>query len=182
MIGFKNILIWLGIGAVATTALTFVTPNFGSLGATKHGPFTPRLIDGDTLTDGKTRFRLAGVDACEMGQPARFADFPNPLDCGAYATEFVRRFIGANDVICYDRGQRSYERLVARCYIDTGKTGVSEDIGAFAIRSGWAVPTDHAGFDFGLAYYMLFGEAKLRRNGMWNAEVENPTTWRQGQK
>ncbi len=159
-----------------------MTPNFEAYsGTTQHGPFQAKLIDADTLTDGENRYRLVGVDACEMGQPIEFAGEPNTLNCGYYAMRFVERFIADHQVVCYDQGSRSYGRIVARCfrYTDGTRRSIHDDIGAFVLRSGWAVSTDHAEGLFALRYYYEELMAKTSLRGAWNGTTMTPAEWRQ---
>ncbi|MFV1761493.1 thermonuclease family protein [Phaeobacter sp. A90a-4k] len=172
---FKAVVVCLAI----LGGMLFVTPNIERLsGGKAYGPFVPDVIDGDTLSNGTTRFRLVGVDACEMGQPIRFADHDGELNCGYYARAFVEKFIGNREVICFDQGARSYNRIVARCFVGTGWPTMQTDIGAFAIYSGWAVPTDHGGDLFKLRYLLDYMSAKLARRGAWNGSSALPAVWR----
>ena len=90
----KSFLVVTGGSAIFFGLAVFVTPNFEAYAGTKAiGPFEASLIDGDTLSDGTVRYRLVGVDACEMGQPIDFSEEPETLDCGYYAMKFMEQFI-----------------------------------------------------------------------------------------
>ncbi|SCZ73542.1 Endonuclease YncB, thermonuclease family [Epibacterium ulvae] len=159
--------------------LLFVTPNLERLaGGKAYGPFVPNIIDGDTLGNGTERFRLVGVDACEIGQPIQFPDQDGELNCGYFARAFVKEFIGNQEVVCFDQGVRSYDRIVARCFVDAAWPTMQTDIGAFAIYSGWAVPTEHAGDLFKMRYLMEYMSAQLARRGAWNGSSVLPAVWR----
>lgn len=178
----KSMLLVGGASVIFFGFALFITPNFEAYsGGKKYGPFDVNMIDGDTLSDGIERFRLVGVDACEMGQPIDFAEEAETLDCGFYAKRFVENFIGADKVVCYDQGTRSYDRIVARCFRFSGQStrSIDDDIGAFALRSGWAVSTDHAEglFAFRYFYEELMAKASLR--GTWNGQSMTPDEWRQ---
>lgn len=159
--------------------LLYLAPNVERIsGGKAYGPFVPSIIDGDTLGNGTERFRLVGVDACEMGQPISFLDQEGELNCGYFARAFVEEFIGKQKVVCYDQGARSYERIVARCFVGTSWPTMQTDIGAFAIYSGWAVPTEHAGDLFKVRYLMEYMTAKMSRRGAWNGSSVLPEVWR----
>lgn len=159
--------------------LLFIAPNVEPLaGGQSYGPFVPNIIDGDTLGNGTERFRLVGVDSCEMGQPIKFPDQEGELNCGYFARAFVEEFIGGQKVTCYDQGARSYERIVARCFVGDGWPSMETDIGAFAIYSGWAVPTEHAGALFHARYLMEYMIARAARRGTWNGLSVLPSVWR----
>lgn len=159
--------------------LLFIAPNVEPLaGGQSYGPFVPNIIDGDTLGNGTERFRLVGVDSCEMGQPIQFPDQEGELNCGYFARAFVEEFIGDQEVTCYDQGARSYERIVARCFVGGSWPWMQTDIGAFAIYSGWAVPTEHDGSMFQARYLMEYMIARAARRGTWNGSSVLPSVWR----
>lgn len=162
------------VTCVTLAVFLFVTPDFVT--GNPSNRFIPRIIDGDTLSDGSTTYRLVGVDACELGQPVLLRGDKEPVDCGYYARAFVERFIGDDQVICYDQGPRSYGRIVARCF--SGTVEAPNDIGAFAIRSGWAEPTSHAGLLYGVKYVFEHYAAKAFRRGAQNGTYENSAAWR----
>ena len=175
---WKQTILSGGLVALVILTLILFTPALAPIGAKKYGPFTPRIIDGDTFANGDLVFRIAGVDACEKGQPATFPDLQEPINCGEFASAFVARFISDNEVVCYDQGQRTYGRIVARCFLNNGWPTTKNDIGAFALKAGWAFPTDHATISYALAYQVIYFKARLKRNGFWNGHVEKPEIWR----
>lgn len=177
-IHWRATLLSTGLAGAALFSLVFLTPSLAPFGTQKYGPFVPRIVDGDTISSGEQTFRIAGVDTCEKGQPAKFPGYAEPINCGEYASAFVSRFIGKSEVVCYDLGQRTYGRIVARCFLDEGWPTLRNDIGAFALESGWALPTDHATISYAIAYQFKSFSARLKKNGFWNGEVENPASWR----
>lgn len=178
----KSFLIVGGIGTIFFGFALFVTPNFEAYTDTKeYGPFDATLIDGDTLSDGVNRYRLVGIDACEMGQPINFANEKDTLNCGYYALRFLELFIGDHQVVCYDQGYESYNRIVARCFRYTHKErrSIQDDIGAFALRSGWAISTNHAEGLYAFRYFYEELIAKVSLRGAWNGQTMTPAEWRQ---
>ncbi|WP_120632590.1 thermonuclease family protein [Ruegeria sp. EL01] len=169
----------IGVCLTLMGGLLYLAPNIEHLsGGKAYGPFVPRIIDGDTLVDGDIRFRLVGVDACEMGQPISFPDQEGELNCGYFARAFIEDFIAGQQIVCYDQGGRSYDRIVARCFAGAGWPTMRTDIGGFAIYSGWAVPTKHAGDLFRARYLLEYMLAKLAWRGAWNGSSVHPEVWR----
>lgn len=181
---FKSVILITVASIVFFTGVLCVTPNLEAFAGTPvYGPFTARVIDGDTLSDGVRTYRLVGVDACEMGQPIEFADQADTLDCGFYAKSFVERFIDDEQVVCHDQGTRSYDRIVARCFVAGSSTrrSIKNDIGAFALHSGWAVATDHAKSMCAFRYIYEELAAKATSRGAWNGRTMTPAEWRRSQ-
>ena len=83
---------------------------------------SPGVVDGDTLrcNDG-TRIRLWGIQAPERHEPA-----------GPASTRALARIVTGKTLVCEAKG-RSYERVVARCWI--GRTDVAGEM----VRQGQAV-------------------------------------------
>lgn len=93
----------------------------------------PVVIDGDTVRDGEERYRVANLDAPEVGSHARC---PEERAAGEAARAEVTELIaGARRVIAHPTGRRDrYGRVVAYIEID----GV--DLGARLIDRGLARP------------------------------------------
>jgi micrococcal nuclease len=85
-----------------------------------EGPAT--VQDGDTIYVNHQAIRLFGVDAEELSEPN-----------GIRAKLALRALIGEADVRCVLSGERSYSRLIARCYIGTAELNQS------IIAAGWAL-------------------------------------------
>lgn len=99
----------------------------GDPGAVIAGPAT--VIDGDTLEVAGTRIRIHGIDAPERGQICQRAD-GTPWPCGTRSTEAARSRFGGRTLRCEDLGERSWGRVVARCWQD------GEDVAAVLLRAG----------------------------------------------
>lgn len=82
-----------------------------------------RVHDGDTLSIGFTRYRLAGVDAPELSEPF-----------GRASRDMLISIIAGAPVTCAPTGAKSYDRLVARC-----STRARPDLGAELIARGFAL-------------------------------------------
>ncbi|MEO1090584.1 MAG: thermonuclease family protein [Pseudomonadota bacterium] len=79
-----------------------------------------RVIDGDTLEVAGERIRIEGLHAPELTEPA-----------GEVARAFVEQLVRDETVRCVSDGQRSYRRLVARCFVHG-----SEDVAAALVSAG----------------------------------------------
>ncbi len=64
----------------------------------------PRVIDGDSLSFGKTRIRLQGIDAPETRQTCSRPD-GSLYRCGKFATAVLVTKIGTQKVICKSEGK-----------------------------------------------------------------------------
>ncbi len=85
------------------------------------------IIDGDTIRIGKTKIRLAGIDAPEIDMPY------------GQKSKWAMVAICKGQVITAELdGERSYDRLVGTCYLPDGR-----DIGAEIIKEGLALDLPH---------------------------------------
>lgn len=78
-------------------------------------------IDGDTLRIGGAKVRLLGVAAPERHESG-----------GAEATRFTQRRLGGRELRCELTGEKSYDRLVGRCYLN------GDDVAEMLIAEGLA--------------------------------------------
>ena len=121
-----------------------------------------RAVDGDTLTLGRHRIRLLGMDAPELAQTCRRDGAE--WRCGAAARQRLGEFLRVGPVTCRSGRTDKYGRLLARCETAEG------DPGARLVREGLAVA-------YG-AYEDEEGLAKAERGGLWGAEFDMPQDWR----
>lgn len=94
----------------------------------------PVVIDGDTLRDGRERYRVENLDAPETGARARCAA---EAELGAAArAEAVRLVARARAVEAFPVGRRDrYGRIVARIEIDGVDLG--EHLQAMRLARPW---------------------------------------------
>lgn len=85
------------------------------------------VIDGDTIVIRRTKIRLAGIDAPELDQP-----------WGQKAKWAMVGLCKGQIVTAELTGERSYDRLVATCFLPDGR-----DIGAELIKLGLALDGGH---------------------------------------
>ena len=67
---------------------------------------TARVRDADTIVVAGTPVRLNGIDAPE-----------NSTRAGKYATNFMKRLLRGETVVCTLNGEKTYDRWVGVCYI-----------------------------------------------------------------
>lgn len=125
------------------------------------------VIDGDTLEIHGERVRLFGVDAFESGQWCGEGQWHAP--CGQRAAQALADFIGRSTVVCKPQGARSYDRIVARCYLN-GR----DDLASYMVQQGHAL----AWTLYSMDYLGDMQEAKSRRRGAWVSTFVEPWTYR----
>jgi len=137
-----------------------------------------RVVDGDTLSIGRERIRLYGVDAPESKQTCTDAG-GRPYACGAVATDALAKRVaaGGGSVRCSVREKDQYGRLVASCALPPAAGnggGAEEDAGDYMVRRGQAV----AYRKITRAYVAAEEAARARRAGIFAGEFTPPATWR----
>ena len=90
-----------------------------------------QVIDGDTIEVAGTRIRLFGIDAPERGQGCQ--DEGELWACGGLARLRLEDRISGHTVVCEERDQDRYGRIVAVCRAD------GEDLNAWMVSQGWAL-------------------------------------------
>ena len=96
------------------TAIAFLAMLFFSVAQTADFSGVPRVVDGDTLVIGTTKFRMAGVDAPETDQvclDARGARWT----CGIDARDQLAAHISGRSISCVSSGTDRFGRTLATC-------------------------------------------------------------------
>lgn len=125
-----------------------------------------RVIDGDTLEIAGKRIRLGGIDAPERAETCQDAQ-GKTWRCGDWATEQARRLTSGQSLTCLDLGQRSFERVVGRCYLN------GRDLAVLLIEAGAARPCLRFARAQGQAQAYLRAEAvaKAARAGIHRGQL-----------
>lgn len=125
------------------------------------------VVDGDTLEIGGKRVRLFGVDAFESSQQCVFNGKQWP--CGRRAAFALADHIKDSTISCRPTGQKSYERIVARCF-----KGADDDVGRFQVQQGWAL----AATAFSHDYVKDEEAARAKLAGAWSSTFLPPWQYR----
>ena len=145
------------VGALVVSAAILMKP----AGRLQEG--AAHVVDGDSLRLDGVDIRLKGIDAPELHQSCERAGQTYP--CGEAARAALIGRIGRQPVRCAVSGHDRYGRDLARCSVD------GEDLGAWMVRSGWAVGYgDYADEE---------GGARVGHAGLWAGTFERPSDWRQ---
>ena len=110
------------------TAATVQTPPIQPPQTAKTLSGVARVIDGDTIDVHGTHIRLNGIDAPESKQTCDLNGQAYP--CGQKATEALIVFLGARPVECSATGKDRYQRIIARCRVE------STDLGNWMVEHG----------------------------------------------
>ena len=73
------------------------------------------MIDGDTIAIGKQKIRLAGINAPELNEPY-----------GKQAKWAMVNLCKGQNVTAYLTGETSFDRVVAKCFLDDGRDLAAE--------------------------------------------------------
>ncbi len=126
----------------------------------------PAIRDGDNVNIDGENIRLVGIDACELGQPARFAN--HEIDCGIWARDNFRSMIGPRSVRCESTERDFYDRPLAVCY--TGQREINRAL----VQNGYAFA-----YDGQSPYEAERDEARAAGRGVWQFEdFTHPSAYR----
>jgi len=132
-----------------------------------------KVIDGDSLYVDKKEVRLLDIDAPEYKQEC-FDKNNKPYRCGIVSSKFLRKFIQNKNITCKYNQKDRYNRLLARCYME------SISINEKMILSGMAVI-----YDLSQAYDKIISlekEAKATKLGIWQGHFQLPKDYRKSLK
>lgn len=145
------ILLLLAVGVSRFDRIASVTAEGGAV-----------VNDGDTITIGKERIRLRGIDAPEYDQTCTRGN--TGYACGREAKQALQALIGSRKVTCPGWERDRYGRLLAAC----SAGGV--DLNRKLVEEGWAVAYgDYADAE---------AAARQKHVGLWAGEFDLPRDWR----
>jgi len=125
-----------------------------------------KVVDGDTIHIGNTKYRLFGIDAPELSQQCKKDN--KTILCGVDAQKMLENKIGKQIPKCISQTKDKYNRVVAECFIQ------SESLSSYMVRSGHAVAYRK--------YSSKFVEdekyAKSNKLGIWSTKFQNPEEFR----
>ena len=126
-----------------------------------------RVIDADTISDGRITYRLNGIDAPEMGQ-ACSSQAGKKWKCGEAATSYLAAKLKNASVRCEGSSQDRYGRTIATCFAD------GEDIGESLVASGLAWSFRR----YSMVYVQTEETARAAKLGIWAGNNMPPWEFR----
>jgi endonuclease YncB( thermonuclease family) len=127
----------------------------------------PKIRDGDQLTIGSTRIRLAGIDAPGLDQLCLNASAER-WTCGTAAHDALVARAGDKSWTCHVQRTDRFGRSVAKCDVD------GEDIQQWMVKSGWAL----AYVNYSHVYEADEKIAREAKAGLWEGAFFAPWDWR----
>ena len=131
----------------------------------------PRVVDGDTLVIGTTKFRMEGIDAPETDQvclDARGARWT----CGIDARDQLASHIAGRVITCVSNGTDVYHRVLATCSLPR------DNLNDWMVQQGWAL----AYVKYSSAYVLSEQAARAYQRGLWQGAFIAPWDWRHRNK
>jgi endonuclease YncB( thermonuclease family) len=118
--------------------------------------------DGDTVTLGKERIRLRGIDAPEFDQTCTRGGAQ--YSCGRQARDALVALTRGRSVTCSGSQRDKYQRLLAIC--SAGGVEINRSL----VADGWAVSYGD--------YHAEEADARGRGTGLWAGSFDRPRDWR----
>ena len=131
-----------------------------------------RIVDGDSINLGRTRFRLYGIDAPELKQTCLDSN-KKEWPCGIIAKNYLESLIKGKHVYYRVYDIDYYQRQVAEFFDENG-----ESINGKMVAEGMSV----AYRKFSKKFKMIEEEAKRSKKGIWKGEFQQPEKWRKSAK
>lgn len=127
-----------------------------------------RVVDGDTIDIGATRYRLHGIDAPEAGQKCT-GQSGKIWRCGKAAiAAFESAVLNTQHVACDNRGVDGNNRIIGVCTVD------GLDINRWLVRNGYA----WAFTKFSEDYVPDEKQAREAKLGVFQAPTQTPWEYR----
>ncbi|MEH6404905.1 MAG: thermonuclease family protein [Sneathiella sp.] len=126
-----------------------------------------RIISAETLQIGSTVFRLAGIDAPEVGQICNNKS-GKEFDCGRIAATALMDLTAGATVRCTSLDDIIKSPILARCDVD------GYDLAEGMVYTGWALPDPVTGTAF--EPYQI--KAMKKKHGLWAGQFQLPWIWR----
>ncbi len=153
---------------IAAAAFTLLSPLSAIADPVING--RAAVVDGDTISIGKAKIRLDGIDAMEASQACTDRE-GRKYRCGQVAANALDRFLAASrPTSCTVKGQDRYKRAIAICHRADG-----QEVNAWLVRSGHAL--DWSRYSKG-RYADDQDAAEKAALGIWAGSFELPCEWR----
>jgi endonuclease YncB( thermonuclease family) len=128
------------------------------------------VIDGDSIQIGGGVYRLAGIDAPELGQSCEESGHLSP--CGLNAAYELRKIfeLEKRPITCFI--QPADNVSIATCMVD------DRDISALMLKGGYVTAMDDGAPYYAAAEHL----ARKARLGIWSGPFVPPREWRDGKQ
>ena len=154
-----------GVAVISCLLLTVLVADKFEVDEAKTFTGRYRVVDGDSLALGKTRFRLLGIDAPELSQTCTRSG--QSWQCGAEAKQSLAS-LSSGDLDCKGRRRDKYGRQLVTCF--RGELNVNREL----VLRGMAV-------SFG-DYEAEERRAREAHAGVWAGDFARPGEWRRSHK
>jgi len=126
------------------------------------------IMSGETLKVGEKLFRLAGIDAPEIGQMC-INKSGKEFNCGRIAATAMMDLTAGAKVSCVSVGNPQKTPILAHCDVD------GYDLAEGMVYTGWAMPDPLTG----TALVPYKDQAMKSKNGLWAGQFQMPWDWRE---
>ena len=123
-----------------------------------------KVVDGDSLEQGKIRIRLIDIDAPEFYQKC-YDENNNSYECGKMALNALEKLIN-NKVVCKAEAVDKYKRKLMECF-DESNNSINQQM----VLNGWAV-------SYGEKFINEENIAKKQKLGIWKGRFMRPELYR----
>ena len=127
---------------------------------------TTKIIDGDTIHIGKTKYRFHGIDAPEISQVCTKQN--KEFRCGLYVKKKLIEKINNQEVLCKKVTTDRYKRIVAECFVN------QESLSKYLVRNGLAF----AYRKYSKQFIPDEDYAKQNSLGLWSMTFDYPWDYR----
>ena len=127
---------------------------------------TTKIIDGDTIHIGKTKYRFHGIDAPEISQVCTKQN--KEFRCGLYVKKKLIEKINNQKVLCKKITTDRYKRIVAECFVN------QESLSKYLVRNGLAF----AYRKYSKQFIPDEDYAKQNSLGLWSMTFDYPWDYR----
>lgn len=127
----------------------------------------PKIREGDNVLIGKTRIRLAGIDAPGPDQLCLNTK-GDRWTCGIAARDALALHTASKSWTCHVQRVDKAGRSIAKCEVD------GEDVGQWMVKNGWALAAPQTSH----AYDADEKAARSAKLGLWQGSFIAPWAWR----
>ena len=138
----------------------------GSLAETSFAQDSIRIIDGDTINIGSSKYRFSGIDTPEMKQSCSNGN--KIIMCGLLAKNALIKKINNRPVLCKKETIDRYKRFIAECFVN------KKSLSKYLVRNGYAFAYRR----YSKKFIKDEQYAKENKLGLWSMTFEYPWEYR----